>query len=283
MDRIFRKRIKLIDVLERVSVLNRDNGIKFTNTERLDAIASLLRNSAYKRVKTEGLYHLYSAKPICEIKGPVIIVSTHVDCEYHITKCFFSIKDQYTLLGTFDNAITNAAIVYNMLSGNLPENVLVAFTGDEEENGRGAKDVIRFIKKNRLDVLNVFVLDVTEEGWETGADFTIENDFWEEPFGERLIELVKQTKFKWKYVPGEPDDIPDYVPKEAVIPIEAYDDESWDYDEEEIPCFSFCLPTKGEMHSNDGILARITSFERYTDMLQMMLNRLSHPLYGAGQ
>ena len=133
----FFSRLRLFDVLECVSVLNRDNGIMFTNTDRLDAIASLLRNSAYKRVKTEGLFHLYSVKSIDEINESVIIVSTHVDCERSITKCFFSRIDQYMMLGTFDNAITNAAIVYNMLQGKLPENVLIAFTGDEEEGGRG--------------------------------------------------------------------------------------------------------------------------------------------------
>ena len=270
----FFSRLRLFDVLECVSVLNRDNGIMFTNTDRLDAIASLLRNSAYKRVKTEGLFHLYSVKSIDEINESVIIVSTHVDCERSITKCFFSRIDQYMMLGTFDNAITNAAIVYNMLQGKLPENVLIAFTGDEEEGGRGAKDLIRYIKKKQLDVLNIFVLDVTEEGWQNGADFTIENDFWNYSFGKKLIEVVKMTGYKWNYVPGDSYAIPDYIPKDVIIPVEAYDDESWDYNEENIPCFSFCLPTKGEMHSNDGILTRITSFECYTDMLQIMLSSL---------
>ena len=265
----------LIQILERVSVLNRDDGNNFTNTDRLDAIASLLSNSAYKRVKAEGLFHLYSAKPIDEINEPVIIVSSHVDCERNITKCFTSFINRNTLLGTYDNAITNAAIIYSMLSGELPENVLIAFTGDEERNSRGAKDVIKFIKRKRLEVLNIFVLDVTEEGWRNGADFTIENDFWDELFGERVIELALQSQYKWNYVPGELDDIPDYVPKEAVVYKEADEDESWQYDEADTPCFSFCLPTRGEMHSDEGILARLTSFESYTDMLQIMLKRLS--------
>lgn len=68
------------------------------------------------------------------------------------------------MLGTFDNSITNASIVYLMLSRALPRNVIVAFTGDEEETSRGALDVSRFIEDHNLDVLNIFVLDVTEEG-----------------------------------------------------------------------------------------------------------------------
>ena len=262
----------LINTLKHVCVLNRDNGTVFTNTERLDSISALLRQSPYKRIETKGLFHLYSKKPICEINGPVVIVSSHVDCERNITKCFFSYVNDDMLLGTFDNAITNAAIVYLMQSCRLPENVLIAFTGDEEENGRGAADMIRFIKKNRLKVLNVFVLDVTEEGWKNETDFTIENDFWDESFGARIIKLIQQMQYRWNYVPGEPEDIPDYIPEEAIISVEAYEDESWIYDEEDIPCCSFCLPTKGDMHSNAGILARAASFERYTDMLQQMLN-----------
>ena len=262
----------LLNILDSISVLNRDNGKEFTNTERLDAIASLLSNSKYKRVETEGLFHLYSAKEVCDINEPVIIVSTHVDCERHITKCFSSIVDQNTLRGTYDNAITNAAIVYLMLSGNLPENVLIAFTGDEEENGRGALDIVRFIKKNKLDVMNIFVLDVTEEGWKQESDFTVENDFWDEDFGEEVIELARQSNFKWNYVPGELDDIPDYIPEVEGNMIRKAINIMWDYDEEDIPCFSLCLPTKGNMHSDEGILARISSFENYTEMLQRMVN-----------
>lgn len=179
------------------------------------------------------------------------------------------------MLGTFDNSITNAAIVYLMLSGDLPRNVIVAFTGDEEENSRGALDVSRFIEDHNLDVLNIFVLDVTEEGWVTGADFTIENDFWDDDFGKKTVELAQRTGYKWNFVPAEPAEIPKFVPGEAVIHIEAYADESWDYDEKEIPCFSFCLPTKGEMHCDDGILARVISFRRYTEVLGKMLTMLS--------
>ena len=261
----------ILSVLKRVSVLNRDNGLSFTNTNRLDVIAGMLSGSKYHRMEADGLFHMYGLKPVNEIKGPVLIVSSHVDCERHITRCFCEQSDPDILLGTFDNSITNAAILYLMLSGSLPDHVLIAFTGDEEETGKGCKDVIRFIKKNKLDVQNIFVLDVTEEGWNNNADFTIENDFWDEEFEKRIVELVKKTGYRWNYVPGELDEIPDFIPKEFIIKTEAYEDESWEYDEEELPCFSFCLPTKGEMHCDEGILARVTSFQRYTEVLGRML------------
>ena len=53
---------------------------------------------------------------------------------------------------------------------------------------------------------------------------------------------------------------------------EADEDESWEYDEADLPCFSFCLPTRGEMHSDEGILARVASFRRYTEVLERLLN-----------
>lgn len=264
----------LITILQKLSVLNRDNGHVFTDTSRLDAIEELMQGSKYKIANTDGLFRMYSQVPVDQITGPVLIVSSHVDCEYHITKCFTKHVDENTLLGTFDNSITNAAIVYLMLSGNLPENVLVAFTGDEEENSRGALGVSRFIKDHKLDVLNIFVLDVTEEGWKTGADFTVENDFWDDNCGKQIVQLARNSGYKWNYVPGEPDEIPDYIPNDLIIHIEAYADESWDYDEEDLPCFSLCLPTKGEMHCNDGILARAESFARYTEILRRMLTEL---------
>ena len=266
---------ELISILKKISVLNRDNGFRFTDTRRLEAIASLLKESDYKRIEAEGLFHMYSRKPLAEINEPVVLVSSHVDCEYHITECFATFEDENNLRGTFDNSITNAAIVYLMLQGNLPDNVLVAFTGDEEEDSRGALDVSRFIKKNKKDIINIFVLDVTEEGWENGADFTVENDFWDEDIGEKIIKIALGTGYDWNFIPAEVDDIPDYVPWERVIRVEAYEDESWDYDEEDIPCFSFCLPTKGEMHCNDGILARADSFKRYSEVLEKMLIKIS--------
>ena len=262
----------ILTILQNVSVLNRDNGSAFTNTERLDAIAHLLQGSGYQRINVCGLFHIYARMPVAELGKSVVIVSSHVDCEYHITKCFSRLIDADTMLGTFDNSITNAAILNLMLKGNLPDHVLVAFTGDEEENGQGAKDVISFIRNNRLRVQNTFVLDVTEEGWNTGSDFTVENDFWDENYGKKVIDLVEQIGYPWNYVPGKPDDIPDYIPKERVVRVEAYEDESWEYDEAGIPCFSFCLPTKGEMHCDEGILARVASFGRYTEVLERLLN-----------
>ena len=267
--------MELTSVLKALSVLNRDNGRTFTVTDRLDAINSLLTDSPYTRVNEDGLFHMYSRKQISMIHDPVILVSSHVDCERGITRCFTEGLDDKTLLGTFDNAITNSAIVHLMIAGLLPDNVLIAFTGDEEEDGKGAKDVAGFLKRTRLKVRNIFVLDVTSEGWDTESDFTVENDFWNDDFGKMVIDVILKTGRSWRFVPGDPLNIPNYIPRHNVIQIEAYSDESWEYDEADIPCFSFCLPSKGDMHDNAGILVREASFRNYTDTLGKLLTELA--------
>ena len=253
----------VLSVLKRIMRLCRDDGEKFTVTDRLDEIRQVLSGSPYWLVNRDGLFHLYAAHPIEEIKGPVLLVSTHVDCEANITKCFCEDIGDGFLKGTFDNAATNAAILSLMLKGALPDNVIVAFTGDEERDSKGASETVEYLRSIGLTVEMAVVLDVTDMGWDEGADFTVENNYWQESQGRRVIEKVKLLNAKWRFVPEDTDDIPTYVPKERVIACEAEADESWELDEMDVPCFSFCLPVKGCMHSNAGVLARKASLAKY--------------------
>ena len=58
---------------------------------------------------------------------------------------------------------------------------------------------------------------------------------------------------------------------EAVIFEEAEADESWEYDEQELPCFSFCLPVCGDMHSDEGVYVRKESFSMYIEALKELV------------
>lgn len=49
--------IDLFSVLKSLSVINRDNGKKFTCTDRLDTISSILWNSKYRRINSDGLFN----------------------------------------------------------------------------------------------------------------------------------------------------------------------------------------------------------------------------------
>ena len=266
--------MELKEILEKVMVINRDDGKRFICTDRIDAINKILWNSRYRRVNPQGLFLLYSVKPIEEIEHPFLI-SSHIDCEEDITKCFTSYESDMMLKGTYDNGVTNAAILYLMLNNKLPDNVIVAFTGDEEVDSTGAKQVSRFLRKKGKLTFTVLVLDVTDMGWKEKADFTIENNFWSELLGESLIESLKEIKGKWLFVPSDLQNIPSYVASDNIIYSEAEADESWDYDEEKLKCFSLCLPVYGEMHSDEGVLLRLCALNTYVAALDSIINTIS--------
>ena len=70
-------------------------------------------------------------------------MSSHVDCEAGITECFSREEKDDILKGTYDNSITNTAILALMMEGYLPEQVIIAFTGDEEKESKGAVEITR--------------------------------------------------------------------------------------------------------------------------------------------
>ncbi|MBQ7529211.1 hypothetical protein IJT10_04845 [bacterium] len=268
--------LKPLDVLSEIMLLNRDNSKKFTVTDRLDKINTLLWNSRYRRLNAQGLFHLFGVCPIENIDKPIILVSSHVDCEAGIHKCFTREENDDLLFGTYDNCITNAAILYLMLEDKLPNNVLISFTGDEEINDNGAKQTCKYFDTKNRKIFCVAVLDVTYMGWNERADFTVENNFWQRHLGTKVINVAEQTRNKWCFVPEDPDDIPSYVNRENVINTEADCDESWLYNELNKQCFSVCLPVNGPMHSDKGVFARRDSFTNYIESLRLILQNIAN-------
>ncbi len=261
----------VIPILDRVMLINRDDGRRFTRTDRLDEILRLLWNSRYRRSNPQGLFHLYAARPLDQMEVPVVLVSSHVDCERGITRCFWEDSGDDYLRGTFDNAATNAAVLSLMLGNALPASVIVAFTGDEEEDSQGVVETVKFLRSKEIGIDFALVLDVTDMGWNERADFTIENNFWDDARGRRVIECISRLSGEWRFVPEDPDDIPPYVPPGRVIHVEAEADETWDLDELNVPCFSLCLPVNGNMHSDRGVLVRKDSFASYCAALAAVL------------
>ena len=76
-------------ILGRVMRFCRDDGERFTDTGRLDEIQRLLRDSRWRRVNQQGLFHLYAARLLDELRGPVVLVTSHADCAPGITRCFW--------------------------------------------------------------------------------------------------------------------------------------------------------------------------------------------------
>ena len=259
------------ELLQSLALLNYDNGENFTVRDRLDAIQNILKETNYEKVNHFGLFELYAFNG--ELPKEAVLISTHIDCIYSITKCFVKEQDENCLLGTFDNLITNALTVSLMKAHQFHPNVIIAFTGDEENCSRGAYGVMEYLKRHGCQFKTI-VLDVTDMGWDDGALFTVENNFWNDSLGKKVIDIAKSASCVWKFVPSDETDIPAYVPCQTVIATEAECDESWDYDERNIDCFSLCIPTKGDMHANEGILLRKDSIETYRNILRQIANNL---------
>ena len=113
----------------------------------------------------------------------------------------------------------------------------------------------------QCDIAFAIVLEVTNEGWEQKVPFVIENDLGLDIFtAYRLVELLKLYDAKYTYVHN------------------AEPDESWDYNEYGIPCFTLSAPIEGDMHSEDGVLLRKSSFPAYTEFLALAANGILEPI-----
>lgn len=244
----------LYNILQTVTVDCKDNQQYFTITDRIDAIAQLLDRSAYSICHKGDLCRIYAKKPVDG--KPIILISSHTDCVYK--KLFCIQKDNGLLHGTFDNSLTNACVISAMLEDKLAANVVIAFTGDEEKDSNGAKEVAGWLAEHNATPVLALVLDVSNEGWNEGCVFTIENDL-----GIDMITAHKiiQTLDNWG------------VPYGFIH--QAEPDESWDYIDLGIPSMTLCIPIEGDMHSDKGCLARMDILPIFSEALQQITKALN--------
>ena len=243
----------LQEILNRIALPCRDNGREFTDTRRLDAIAECL-DGRWQLLVNGRLSRIY-AHPDFDPSKSAVIISSHVDMVAN--RCYADC-DGELWHGSFDNLVTNAAIVSKMMQMAFSPNVLIAFTGDEEEDSRGADEVVAALRQKGIKIGFVIVTDVTEVGWKAGKHFTIENIFPDD--GQAVATLLS----KWLVQIADIDMRPKIV-------VEAEPDEAYQYgDEHDLRCCSVCLPCHGEMHSEEGVVVRGKSVEVYADVLQRL-------------
>ena len=65
-------------ILERIAMRGEDDGEKFTNTARVDAIADCLKESGWKLYHDGKLAKVYARCDFDPAK-PIVVVSSHVD------------------------------------------------------------------------------------------------------------------------------------------------------------------------------------------------------------
>ncbi len=243
------------DILQKVTVNSKDDGRNFTCTTRIEAIKELLSESRYELLQEGYLTLVYGKrKPIAG--ESIVLISTHIDCVY--SQCFCHDKGEMWQ-GTFDNSFTNAAALWNMLNDRFADNVIVAFTGDEEKDSAGALETAAILTEMNCNISYAIVLDVTNAGWDENANFTIENDYGFDIYtAHGLVELLKPHEEELVFChDAEPDETSDYF---------------YTYG---IPCFTLCAPVKGDMHCDKGTLLRKSSFAPYTGIMSTIANNLT--------
>ena len=241
------------DILTTVTVDSKDNGECFTVTDRVAVIEQMLEQTDYKLIGRQPLALLYSKREVCE-GDRVLLISSHIDCVYD--NCFCA-DEGGCMRGTFDNSFTNAALLWNMLHDRLPDNVVVAFTGNEESDSQGAVQAVVALGQMGCEVAAALVLDVTNEGWESSALFTLENDLGIDILtGYNIISSLEQYGGRFAF-------------KHNALP-----DESWDYADYGIPSLTLCVPVGGELHGDAGVLLRKESATEYCNVLSLLAGRL---------
>lgn len=266
-------------ILKTISLPSYDNGYVFTDRTRLNAIITIASQTKYLNCIEKNRFLLFTKKPLGLLPDRLTVISTHIDASKSITDFFAEKYDHETLRGSFDNTLTNAAALSLMMDGELPDNIIFAFTGDEEENGLGALDVVTYLRKAGKGIFAI-VLDVTDCGYGK-VHFTVENDFWRSKcFDDAIRGTLSQCTEPYRFVCSG-SAAPYYVPSSYIERnsdggvYEALCDESWAYDEEAVECFSLCIPVLGAMHSNEGILCKIDSFTPYKSAIRSFSHAIS--------
>lgn len=245
--------LQLFEILSAVTVDCKDDGKEFVVSDRIAVIERLLQGSAYKLVAREPLALLF-AKRVPQEGEKMLLVSSHIDCVYD--NCFCADEGD-CLRGTFDNSFTNAALLWNMLHDRLPDNVVVAFTGNEEGDSQGAVQTVVALGRMGCEVASALVLDVTNEGWESGASFTLENDLGIDILtGYNIISSLEKYDGRFAF-------------KHNALP-----DESWDYADYGIPSLTLCVPVGGELHGDAGVMLRKESALEYCNVLSLLASLL---------
>lgn len=267
-----------IDILSEMSVLCRSDYRGFTDKTRLEVIGKLLKDSEYDESYHGSLCRMYSKKPISEIGDNVILVSSHADTVFSISKCSSKLDEKTGWMrGTYDNQVTNAAAVIAMLEMELPDNVVFAFTGEEETGSmRGASEAADFLHKKGKRLFAI-ALDVTPDGFRDNVLNTIENCV---VGGQNALNQVANAAIMLEpkdgqgflFVKADRNNIPSDMDRTYLASTTGMCDEAYGYRDKRIPTFSFCIPCGlGNMHSDYGVAIKAPVFEGYILSLSAFL------------
>ena len=252
---IYAKQEEMESLLKQVTCDCKDDGNSFLVKDRIDVIKAYLENTAYQLLAEEDLFLLYGKDNLVQGK-PVVLISSHIDCVYE--SCFCETNGDY-YHGTFDNSFTNAAILYLLKNHELPDNVVIAFTGDEEHDSAGAIALNVFLTRHGCPIRFAIVLDVTNAGWKEEHLFAIENDLGIDLLtAYQIIKTLEPFNGKYTFLHN------------------AEPDETWDYDEYGIPCMTLSAPVGGNMHGEEGVFIRKQTMPVYCKVLESLVKTIAY-------
>ena len=243
-----------------------DDGARFVTTNRLDLIQRALLESQHECVADLPLAKIFQHRHFQKVDA-TILVSCHIDSCY---RKYFAISKAGELHGTFDNSACNAITVEAMLNNLLPAQVLVSFTGDEENQSRGVDQTIAFLQEVKLfDSLEMIViLDITEECFRS-RHFTVENLFFRERHRQSLLQFDRKRDLK-RYLRT--------VLESPAFVEDAEPDEAWQYGKYDLNCFSLCLPCRvlgSDMHADTGLTILEDSIEGFFSAFGQCAQRIA--------
>jgi putative aminopeptidase FrvX len=259
----------MLEILRQINIKCEDDAKGFKDSEKIGRIDKILKKTKYKRIHDGHLTKIYSQLNIREIAGKsLVLVSSHIDTVY---KNFYEMEGRDVVAGTLDNSITNAILIDLLVRNDLPENVTVAFTGNEEKESLGVDETISFLHSAKARAGIVVSLDITNRGYRNHG-YTVENYFVKKGMGKAfyrkkqlknyLVELLEKKKVKTiHHVSADPDD-------------------TWQFDEHNLNCFTLCLPSRNIaehddwMHDDMGVIVKKSALKEYSQALLKLLRRL---------
>ena len=256
----------LVETVKELTIPCRDNRSLFTETQRIDYIDKALRSSCYVLIaNSPPLARIYKHSRFSENR-PFILISCHIDSVYGRHWCESRGAE---LLGTLDNSACNGVLLYCMINDLLSPQIVISFTGNEEDDSIGVDQTVTYLRDNGLwDALEMVVtLDLTEE--EFGHPFTLENLFVKHNHGPDSALKFDRKK-----------DLKDYIRSivgMCTVIMNGDPDESWQYGEYDLNAFSYCLPCRllaGDMHDDRGVAVEIEALGKYAETLIMLTDAI---------
>ncbi len=263
----------LTEILTKVNIKCEDDRHGFKDSKKTDTVDRLLRESQYRKISDGRLTKIYSQLKISELQDRnLLVVSSHIDTVYDN---FYFRDGSDVVTGTLDNSITNAVLIDIIRKNRLPEEVIVAFTGNEEKESLGVDETVSFLHACKANVEFAVSLDVTNRGYRNHG-YTIENYFVRK--GDRRIFSSKRQFLK--YIIG----LLEKKKVKSIHHVGADPDDTWQFDEHNMNCFTFCLPCRGIafhndwMHDDIGFVVRKSAIIEFRAGLLLLLKRLSGDL-----